>query len=438
VKRLLARIVLAFRCRHCEISWPHTNPKTGATTVVCQICNRRLEYSWSKMRIMNGPYLTLLTMLIAIPLAAQPHSVTLNWTDALNPPATTSYFVYRAPGACNTLPVFGRLAAAPATTYTDTAVQAGLGYCYQITATDGTKESAPSNAVPAQIPAITPPPPISVVQHRTGQTKANQTTVTTTINPTGTGNLLAVATGNSASRNVVGVSDGIHAFTQAPGAIGSDASGHQTDIWFLPISTAGRTSITVTFAGAPGTFNKELWFWEVAGFVNPILDVTGSVHNGAQSAGVASGASVAVTTSPEFIAAVNVTSGSVTGNPQPGNEFTAGGDVSATQDAAVSLIATGVPAAHQARWTDNGSSFASSTAAFKESGALPPPLPTVSGIVCAASTPQSNSCVINMSGPVPSGGMTVTIVFTSGPTTTTLPVAIPAGASSGGFQIHAQ
>jgi transcription elongation factor Elf1 len=51
MKRLFAWLTRAFRCRHNEISWPHTDPKTGETTVVCLICNRRLEYSWSKMRI---------------------------------------------------------------------------------------------------------------------------------------------------------------------------------------------------------------------------------------------------------------------------------------------------------------------------------------------------------------------------------------------------
>jgi hypothetical protein len=51
VNRLLACLTRAFRCRHKQISWPHTDSETGETTVVCQICNRRLEYSWSKMRI---------------------------------------------------------------------------------------------------------------------------------------------------------------------------------------------------------------------------------------------------------------------------------------------------------------------------------------------------------------------------------------------------
>ena len=72
------------------------------------------------------------------------HSVTLTWTDTLNPAGTT-YSIYRAPGMCSGSPVFAKLAAAIAVkSYKDDTVTPG-NYCYQATATLNGMESAPSN-----------------------------------------------------------------------------------------------------------------------------------------------------------------------------------------------------------------------------------------------------------------------------------------------------
>ena|ERR1700722_3787435 len=51
-----------------------------------------------------------------------------------------------------------------------------------------------------------------VVQHKVAQTAVSGTTVAVTINSTGSGNLLVVATGNSNNRSVVSVSDGTNSF----------------------------------------------------------------------------------------------------------------------------------------------------------------------------------------------------------------------------------
>ena len=87
--------------------------------------------------------------------AQQPHTVTLNWQDALNPAGTT-YSVYRANGLCSGTPTFSKIATAvTAKTYQDTTVQPG-NYCYAVTATFNAVESAQSNTTQPAVPAFAP------------------------------------------------------------------------------------------------------------------------------------------------------------------------------------------------------------------------------------------------------------------------------------------
>jgi len=87
--------------------------------------------------------------------AADTHSVTLNWEDTLNPAGTT-YSVYRVTGLCSGTPAFSKLAnAVTAKTYIDLTVTPG-NYCYQVTATSGGIESAPSNTALAPVPSWAP------------------------------------------------------------------------------------------------------------------------------------------------------------------------------------------------------------------------------------------------------------------------------------------
>lgn len=71
------------------------------------------------------------------------HSVTLTWTDPNNPTGT-QYNIYRATGQCSGNPAFTKIAGPIAgLTTNDTSVTIGP-YCYYVTATNGTVESAPS------------------------------------------------------------------------------------------------------------------------------------------------------------------------------------------------------------------------------------------------------------------------------------------------------
>lgn len=99
----------------------------------------------------------LFALLLAVMVAAQTpqHSVTLNWTDTANPSGTT-YTVYRAVGLCSGTPTFSKLATAVTVkTYQDSTVQPG-NYCYQVTATANSVESAPSNTALAPVPSFAP------------------------------------------------------------------------------------------------------------------------------------------------------------------------------------------------------------------------------------------------------------------------------------------
>ena len=100
---------------------------------------------------------SIVMALVAGTLSSQTpqHSVTLAWTDTANPSGTT-YSVYRATGLCSGTPPFARLATAVAEkTYQDTTVQPG-NYCYQVTATYNSVESAPSNSALAPVPSFAP------------------------------------------------------------------------------------------------------------------------------------------------------------------------------------------------------------------------------------------------------------------------------------------
>lgn len=107
-----------------------------------------------------------LLMLIGFGVIAQTtnqHSVTLNWQDTANPTGTT-YNVYRATGLCSGTPTFSKIATAVANkTYVDTTVLPG-NYCYQVTATSNSVESAPSNSALAPVPSFAPQQLVITVQ----------------------------------------------------------------------------------------------------------------------------------------------------------------------------------------------------------------------------------------------------------------------------------
>jgi hypothetical protein len=78
---------------------------------------------------------------------ATTHSVTLSWTDTLNPATGTTYSVYRSTGLCSGTPTFSKLATGiSAKTYQDSTVTPG-NYCFNVTATVATVEGSASNLV---------------------------------------------------------------------------------------------------------------------------------------------------------------------------------------------------------------------------------------------------------------------------------------------------
>ena len=95
------------------------------------------------------------TVFAGLLLAQTQHSATLSWTDNLNPTGTT-YNVYRATGLCSGTPTFSKLATAVATkNYVDNTVTPG-NYCYTVSATFNSVESAQSTAAAAAVPSFPP------------------------------------------------------------------------------------------------------------------------------------------------------------------------------------------------------------------------------------------------------------------------------------------
>jgi hypothetical protein len=207
------------------------------------------------------------------------------------------------------------------------------------------------------------------VRHRSAnETTASSTSITVPIAPTAAGDLLVVGAASTGTRTVSSVSDGTNAFTKATGAAGAGST-RGTDVWYLLKSTAGKTSITITFSGSAGTFTKEGYFWEVTGFTSPVFDAANKVTAAAPSNGITSGASVtstAATGKNVFAVGVILTNGGIQANPYPGSSFKWGGDISTTNDAACSAFGSG-SGTYQPLWADSGTAATASTATFKES-----------------------------------------------------------------------
>ena len=84
-----------------------------------------------------------------------PHSVVVNWVDALNPSGTT-YNVYRASGTCASGGTFTEVGnGVSALTYTDANVPLG-NLCYYVTAVNSGLEGLPSNKADAAVRPFAP------------------------------------------------------------------------------------------------------------------------------------------------------------------------------------------------------------------------------------------------------------------------------------------
>lgn len=67
----------------------------------------------------------------------------LSWADTVNPPSTT-YNVYRAPGACSAASAFAKVTDLPSISKSLTDAPGAGTWCYQVTALVGGVESEPS------------------------------------------------------------------------------------------------------------------------------------------------------------------------------------------------------------------------------------------------------------------------------------------------------
>jgi hypothetical protein len=101
---------------------------------------------------------------------ASAHSITIAWTDGINPTGTT-YNVYRLVGSCPAIPpttappLNGFVSLATALTgmsETDATVVAATTYCYLVTAVVSGSESAPSNTAQGIEPGSFPPTMLQV------------------------------------------------------------------------------------------------------------------------------------------------------------------------------------------------------------------------------------------------------------------------------------
>lgn len=213
---------------------------------------------------------------------------------------------------------------------------------------------------------------IVIVQH-VGQRVATGagTTADFTVASTGAGNLLLVSASNGTGNvNVsTAVSDGTTSFTHwASGDFSNAISpAWNQQIWYLPASNAGKTTITVTMTSSGVT--EAFLFWEVSGFTTPATDVATPTAPLTGTGTALAGQSI-TTTGTGVVVGIVLVQNSVASNPAAGNEFTSGGDVLSSGDAGCSLANSGA-GSHQPNWTDSGSNgqYQAVTASWKESAA---------------------------------------------------------------------
>jgi hypothetical protein len=217
----------------------------------------------------------------------------------------------------------------------------------------------------------------TLVQHKVNTSSASANTIAVTVNSTRAGSLLVVGTGNGNNLTITSVTDNFgNPYTQATGAefvVGTVRG----DVWYSLKANSGVILVTVTYNGAAGTYGKEVWFWEVAGFTTAAFDGAAQASNKAGVGTTNTGAALTTTGTTGFVVGLDeVAVGPVSANPQGGNEFVAGGDLSTFNDAGCSLIST-TAASHTPVWTNttSGDTFGTATVAFKETAAAPPSSP---------------------------------------------------------------
>lgn len=215
----------------------------------------------------------------------------------------------------------------------------------------------------------------TVVQSQYARTVASSNTATVTVTATGAGNLLVVVAADQDARTITAVSDGTNAFTQATGAAASNGgSNGRADIWYLLSSTAGKTTITVTFSGVSTT--KDVYFLELSGngLAFQLAATTGAANKAATEAGTA-----LTNTAPGLVIGVVVTNGSITASPAATNTQFTNGTIGTGGGSAIAWLMGGV-STYTPSWNDSvtsGAAYANSTAAFTVGGNTVPSISAV-------------------------------------------------------------
>lgn len=111
------------------------------------------------------PYILAFMLVAVTGVRVYAAKVDLQWDYTTGPTPQTGFLVQRAQGQCQnfaTLPN-GTLANPAARAFTDTTVANGQTYCYQVLATSAEGgNSAPSNVVTFQVPALPPNAPTTL------------------------------------------------------------------------------------------------------------------------------------------------------------------------------------------------------------------------------------------------------------------------------------
>jgi hypothetical protein len=186
---------------------------------------------------------------------------------------------------------------------------------------------------------------------------------------TGTGNMIVVGIqlrGANTSTIIATITDNIGNNYAEAGAVRSfdTGSGSVADIWFARNSKPGATTLTISPSSTVSTASAVIW--EYSG-VNTTAPVDGVAVLNSQSASTApKGASITTAYSNEVVISLAGGAGSITGI-STGNPFV--NDATTNNDGWAHLVTTSAGTS-SAQWSQSPSgTFASSTAAFKASGA---------------------------------------------------------------------
>jgi hypothetical protein len=219
---------------------------------------------------------------------------------------------------------------------------------------------------------------VAIVQHVKNHLYSWGTTISCTLSSTGASrNIIVGAVSTAEVVSVSSVTDNqSNTYVQASGS-SAVGNAHAVAIWHSLGTTAGVTSVTITFSAPPntscslvacGTY-KACFAYEVSGSLT--FDVAGKIDSATCTSNICQGASVTTATSTGFVLGVTATGNApVDQNPNSGNEFTSGGDIDDFGNGVSAALISGTAAAHQPAWhnywPDRAGTFTSSTAAYKQ------------------------------------------------------------------------